>query len=118
VAAAKQLRALLPRRSVLAVGECGYIPYYSPDLRIFADFGLMEPEIARMPGLHFNKLNSAYFLKRRPDFYLMMVRESATNTAIVPTHPDGATLLASAAFRERYEAWRSYPGFMLYRRGP
>ena len=115
VTTAKELRTLLPAGSELALGECGYIPYFNPDIRIFDVFGLMEPKIARMPGLHTHKLTSAYFTQRRPDFYLMMVREDAIRTAI-PTHPDGEALLASPDFRERYEAWRQFPGFVLYRR--
>lgn len=116
VRTAKELRALIPSGSELALGECGYIPYFNPDTRIVDLFGLMEPKVARMPGLHMHKMTAAYFAERRPDFYLMMVREDAMATEILPTHADGETLLADADFRRSYEAWHRYPGFVLYRR--
>src|SRR5262249_4206354 len=56
VTAARELAASLPAGSRVAIGECGYIPYYAPGLRFLDVFGLMDPEIARLPGAHTHKL--------------------------------------------------------------
>src|SRR5262249_53581869 len=72
VAVARQLAALVPAGSTLAIGECGFVPYYTPELRYLDVFGLMDPEIARLPGPHLGKLTLREFLRRDPRYYLMM----------------------------------------------
>jgi arabinofuranosyltransferase len=112
--AAKELSGIVPPGATLAIGECGFVPYYAPEVRIFDVFGLMTPEIAGLPGLHTEKLTVRAFLEEHPGYYLMMVKETATHD-IVPTHHDGRLLLASPAFHSRYEILRRFPGFILYR---
>jgi hypothetical protein len=111
----KELRALLPAGSTLALGECGYIPYFNPGIRILDLFGLMEPKIALMRGLHTHKLTSEYFMVSRPEYYLMMVRGPSTQTEVLPAHREGEVLMASEDFHQYYEAWRSFPEFVLFR---
>ena len=112
---AKELSRLVPHGTTVAIGECGFVPYYAPSLRFLDVFGLMDPRIARLPGAHFSKLTLAQFLSRAPEFYMMMTRRLPDNE-VVPTHPDGLMLLAAPEFRARYAVVRYFPGFTLYRR--
>jgi hypothetical protein len=45
----------------------------------------------------------------------MMVRGPSTQTEVLPAHPDGEVLMASEDFHQYYEAWRSFPEFVLFR---
>jgi arabinofuranosyltransferase len=115
VSVAKELSRIVSPGSTVAIGECGYIPYFAPGVRFLDLFGLMDPRIARLPGPHFGKLTLDHFLRRDADYYLMMTR-TRVDQQIVPTHPDGAMLLASPGFSARYSAVRTFPGFVLFRR--
>ena len=114
VTAARELAASLPAGSLVAIGECGYIPYYAPGLCFLDVFGLMDKRIARLPGAHTHKLTLAEFLARDPDDYLMMTRLGPGG--IVPSHPDGELLVAAPEFRARYHEVRTFPGFTLFAR--
>jgi hypothetical protein len=115
---AKDIRRIVPAGATIAMGDCGFVPYFNPDLRILDLFGLMDPGIARLSGPHTRKLTTAYFLEKSPPYCLMMVKRTTQGAggATVPSHPDGGTLLASDEFRARDQAIRSYSGFLLHRR--
>jgi hypothetical protein len=115
VQVARELAGMVPAGSTVAIGECGFIPYYAPGIRFLDVFGLMDARIARLPGPHFSKLTLAHFLSRDPDFYLMMTRR-LTDGEVVPTHPDGLMLEAAPDFHARYHELRTFPGFTLFRR--
>jgi hypothetical protein len=84
--------------SIVALAECGYIPYFNPDLRFLDVLGLMDRDFARMKGM-----DPDYFLSRAPDYYLVMVRWGRPSRESVP-------LLASTAFRARYERIAYFDG--------
>lgn len=115
---AKKLREVIPTGSVLALGECGLIPYFNLHIRIMDNFGLMDKQIAKLPGMHVTKLTVDYFLHRNPDFYLMMVEayDSPKTGEPQPTHPDGRMLMGSPDFRARYKIIRRFPNFVLFQR--
>jgi hypothetical protein len=115
---AKRLQELIPANSLLALGECGLIPYFNPDIRIMDNFGLMDRNIAMMPGIHTSKLTTDYFFARNPDFCLVMVEayDSLESGDPQPTHPDGRILMSSQDFRMRYEIARRFPRFVLFKR--
>ena len=100
---AHELRQMLPPGRTLAIGECGYIPYYCPELRILDVYGLMDPVISHLPGLQHHKLRADYFLRRRPDYYLMRYQWGGPAD-------DGITMLASPEFRARYHPIKYFEG--------
>ena len=64
---AGDLSRMMPAGSLLAMGECGEIPYFLPDVRVFDMLGLMDREVARMPGPHMHALDPSYILQRNAD---------------------------------------------------
>jgi hypothetical protein len=80
VEVAREVGRIVTPGSLLAIFEAGYVPYFLPDVRILDNSGLMDRTIARLPGRHMHKLTAAYFLERAPDYYLMMVSESAVRS--------------------------------------
>ena len=103
VRVARELRSIVAPGDTLAIFEAGYFPYFNPDVYVLDLSGLMDPGIARLPGLHMHKLTSEYFLRRRPRWYLTMV-------SLGRPSGDGMTLLRSPEFRARYELARYYDG--------
>ncbi|OFV82865.1 MAG: hypothetical protein A2W26_13775 [Acidobacteria bacterium RBG_16_64_8] len=103
---AQELRRRVPRGDTLALAECGYIPYFNPGLRIMDVLGLMDKSIARMPGLHMHKMTAGYFLRQRPDYYLMMLMWGQPSS-------EGIELLRTPAFREQYEAVAYFDGMKM-----
>ena len=96
---AREVARMVPPGSLMAIFEAGCVPYFNMDLRIVDDSGLMDRTIARLPGRYMYKLTADYFLKRAPDYYLMLVRVGSPQA-------DGVTLLASPEFNARYEVVR------------
>jgi hypothetical protein len=108
---AREVGRIVPAGSLLAIFEAGYVPYFNPELRILDNSGLMDRGIARLPGRHMFKLTADYFLKRSPDYYLMMVRAGTPSG-------DGITLLASPEFQSRYEMAKRFDSFELTLKQP
>ena len=79
------------------------MPYFNPDLRILDASGLMDKGIARLPGRHMYKLTADYFLKRSPDYYLMMVHAGQTDGAVT----------GSPEFQRRYEIMKRFSSLDL-----
>jgi len=106
IVVAREIGRIAPPGSLLALFEAGYVPYFNPNLRIVDLSGLMDRTIARLPGRHMYKLTADYFLKRAPDYYLMMVRVGTPQA-------DGITLLASPEFHARYEPVKRFDSLEL-----
>ncbi len=83
---------------VVALAECGVIPYMNPGLRFMDVVGLMDPGFARHPAD-----DVAYFIERNPDFYLVMIRWGQASREFV-------SLLAAPEFRQRYEQVAAFDG--------
>lgn len=111
IALAKELSRIVPEGCLLGIFEAGCIPYFDPQLRILDDSGLMDPVIARLPGRHMFKFSIDYFFRRRPDFFLTMVKAGVPST-------DAAQLLASVRFGHEYERMRVFRSEDLRRATP
>ncbi len=106
IVVAREIGRIVPPGSLLAIFEAGYVPYFNPNLRILDLSGLMDRTIARLPGRHMYKVSPDYFLKRAPDYYLMMVRVGTPSA-------EGIALLATPEFRARYEAIKRFDSLEL-----
>src|SRR6185503_8483945 len=81
---------------VVALAECGYIPYYNPGVRFLDVLGLMDPEFARLESM-----DVGVFLRRAPDWYLVMIKWGQPSR-------ESLVLLSSPEFRARYRPVASY----------
>jgi arabinofuranosyltransferase len=95
---ARALAREAPAGSVVALAECGYIPYFNPDLRFLDVLGLMDPKYARMATM-----DPEDFVRRAPDYYLLMIRWGQPSRESLP-------LLASESFRSHYERIAYFDG--------
>jgi hypothetical protein len=81
---------------VVALAECGYIPYYNPGVRFLDVLGLMDPEFARLESM-----DVGVFLRRAPEWYLVMIKWGQPSR-------ESVALLSSPEFRARYRPVASY----------
>jgi hypothetical protein len=93
---AYDLRNRVAPGEVVALAECGYIPYYNPRTRFLDVLGLMDSEFARMPAM-----DVGVFLRRAPDWYLVMIKWGQPSR-------ESLVLLSSPEFRRHYRQVMSY----------
>lgn len=69
----------------VALGDAGALPYYS-GLRVIDLYGLMNPEIARLPGpaLYSEGIDTASILARKPDYVVLESHEESRFEGIKP----------------------------------
>jgi len=93
---AADLRNRVAPGEVVALAECGYIPYYNPRTRFLDVLGLMDPQFARMPAM-----DVGVFLRRAPDWYLVMIKWGQPSR-------ESLALLSSSEFRSHYRQVTTY----------
>lgn len=95
--------------ALLAGSEAGVIPYYAE--RPFIDMlGLMEPEIAKLPGGLHKKFNADYVLGREPDYFVLGT--TVTPAGEVGTWEPDREILAHPEFQENYRLFHRIPRLM------
>ncbi len=104
---------------VVAVEDCGMIPYYS-GLETIDMFGLMDTHLARLEGLMHQKFDASYVLERRPDI-IVLIRypEWLDGQPFWQSRVD-RDMIASARFRREYDFLQRIEGrtrwFLIYER--
>jgi hypothetical protein len=71
--AARWVKANVPAGSLVALGDVGYIPYATPEVRYIDFLGLVDPVIAHLDGGITNPEVYRYIWERKPDYFLSIV---------------------------------------------
>jgi arabinofuranosyltransferase len=99
---AMYLKYSAPPGSWVALGEAGIIPYFADDVNVIDIFGLMDRQIARIPGLLHHKGDAEYVLSRNPDYILLLVQEDVAGNIRYATEPM-RQFLDSRSFAGKYK---------------
>jgi len=91
----------------VAASDVGALAYYS-ERRVLDMYGLTDPHIARLPGVHHRNVDPDYVLERRPDYVILISRPDRHLSRTFQRLPD-ARLHERAAFHERYEPVHERP---------
>jgi hypothetical protein len=108
------LRSRADPGDLTALGEAGYIPY-ATDLPILDLFGLMDPYIARLPGVRHSKFDVAYVLGRRPVWVVLAAKRDAHGQLSSP-YRYTQELAANSRFATDYEHVFEHGNMHVYRR--
>jgi hypothetical protein len=113
----KWMQAILPPDSVFAGAEAGIIPYYSK-LRFIDMLGIIDPQVARLPGGLHEKYSAEYVLSRRPDYIVLHVHLQRDGQGkLVGYYPWTGEMLEHAEFQQNYTVLhRFYRGNELFGR--
>jgi len=103
---AKDLNVIVPHGATVSMVECGEIAYFAPTIHVLDVLGLMDKEIARLPGRHMHGLTLEYFLSRNADYDLRTTHED----------PSLDIVLADAEYGAHYQALKSFSHLMLFKR--
>lgn len=98
---------------LVALGEAGLIPYLTgmPALDLF---GLMDPYLARLPGLRHKKFDPNYVFEKRPRF-VVLGGCKMWNDAITSDFQYARVLLKDPRLEARYERVLTHHTFLVYR---
>jgi hypothetical protein len=105
---------------VVAVEDCGMIPYYS-DLVTIDMFGLMDTHLARLKGMMHHKFDASYVLQRRPDLVILIRYPEWLGGEPFWQSEVDRQLAANETFRREYRIRHRIEGekrwFLIYERG-
>jgi len=104
-----ELRVMANPGDAIALSEAGVVPYTSR-LRVIDMLGLMDPEIAKLPGGLHQKFDANVVLKRKPRFIL--IGKIIIDDEERITWDSDRQMMASAEFQQNYVAARRWPRFM------
>lgn len=104
---------------VVAVEDCGMIPYYS-GLRTIDMFGLMDTHLAHLKGMMHKKFDASYLLDRKPDvIVLIRYPEWKDGQPFWQSNVD-RELISSSRFRYEYRLFHRIEGttrwFLIFER--
>jgi len=105
---------------VVAVEDCGMIPYYS-GLRTIDMFGLMDTHLAHLKGMIHQKFDAAYILDRRPDMIVLIQYPPRLDDRPLWQSNVDRRLASSERFRKEYRLLHTIEGeirwFLIFERG-
>ncbi|MCK4352009.1 hypothetical protein KAW65_01230 [candidate division WOR-3 bacterium] len=116
------LKQFFPPNSLIAVEDCGMIPYYS-ELKTLDIVGILDPYVARLKGRMHRKYDTDYYFSRTPDCFILIRYCSLEEKSEIEwgAFADKA-IYESEKFHKNYELIRAYYGkeselwFYIYKR--
>lgn len=100
--------------STVALGEAGLIPYLT-GMRGMDLFGLIDPYLARLPGLRHQKFDADYVYDSKPDFVILGGCK-VWSDKITSDFEYARALLADNRLAKRYDRAFTYHTFLVYRK--
>jgi arabinofuranosyltransferase len=104
-----ELRVMGRPGDAIAMSEAGVVPYISR-LRVIDMLGLMDPEIAKLPGGLHQKFDADLVLRRKPRFIL--IGKIVIDGEELITWDSDRQMMASPDFHAHYSEVRRWPRFM------
>ena len=105
---------------VVAVEDCGMIPYYS-GLRTIDMFGLMDTHLAHLRGMMHQKFDASYVLDRKPDIVILITYPEWKDGELFWQSKIDRELISNSRFRYEYGLLRKIEGttrwFFIFERG-
>jgi len=105
----QELRVMAKPGDAIALSEAGVVPYVSR-LRVIDMLGLMDPEIAKLPGGLHQKFDADIVLRRKPRFIL--IGKIVIDGQELITWDSDRQMMASPDFQANYSEVRRWPRFM------
>ena len=101
-------------KDLVALGEAGLIPYLT-DMPALDLFGLMDPHLARLPGLRHNKIDTDYVFKKKPRF-IVLGGCKILNDGITSDFEYARAILKDSRLHKFYDGVFVYHTFLIYQR--
>jgi arabinofuranosyltransferase len=111
---ADYLRADAKPDDLVALGEAGLIPYLT-DLPALDLFGLMDPHLARLPGLRHQKIDNDYVFGRDPA-YVVLGGCKVWSDGMTSDFAYARELLRDSRLIERYDRSFMHHTFLVFKR--
>jgi hypothetical protein len=102
------------RTDVVALGEAGLIPYLT-DLPAIDLFGLMDPHLARLPGLRHKKFDADYVFNKTPEF-IVLGGCRIWSDRITSDFEYARQMLLDTRLADRYDQAFTYHTFIVYKK--
>lgn len=114
IAVAKWLTDNGSKGDLVALGEAGLIPYLT-EMRGLDLFGLIDPYLARLPGLRHQKFDANYVFEKEPAF-IVLGGCKIWSDEVTSDFEYARTLLADPRLLEKYDRAFAYHTFLVYRK--
>lgn len=106
IRAAKDLKAILPRDSLIACGDAGALAYIS-GLRNIDILGLNDTHIARLRGRFSDKTDPDYVMHRQPAA-VVLLSFTPSSQPFEPRLGSDKLIFNHSQFQQHYILWRTY----------